>query len=389
MILSGAGCSTSPITYDAVRTAVGDALRRAGADRADLVFLFATPHHAPETEAMLRIAVEMADTETVVGCSGMRVLSGMGEIEREPGITALALKGEELIAAPFLARGEDAVAQIAERVRPSASDESVLVLLPDAFHHHPSTLLSQIQEHLGEIPVVGGAASGHPLERRTLQWCGTEVAQDGVAGVLLSGPLRMITGVAQGCQPFGQAYTITKAEGNVIHEIAFAPAVEALREALDTLTPEERENVGRNIFAGLVMDEYADGRGRGDFLVRNLAGMNPRTGAIAVAERVETGQTIQFNLRTAWAAREDIEQVVAGLASRTRETPPQFGLYFNCLGRGFGLYTQPDHDISVLRKHFGELPLAGFFGNAELAPVAGRNFAHSYTGALALFTKRA
>jgi small ligand-binding sensory domain FIST len=72
----------------------------------------------------------------------------------------------------------------------------------------------------------------------------------------------------------------------------------------------------------------------------------------------------------------------------TREAPPQFGLYFNCLGRGFGLYGQPDHDVSVIRKHFGELPLVGFFGNAEFAPVGGRNYVHNYTGALVLFTEQ-
>jgi small ligand-binding sensory domain FIST len=213
------------------------------------------------------------------------------------------------------------------------------------------------------------------------------MAEDGVAGVLVSGPWRTVTGVAQGCQPFGQAYTITKAQGTVVHEIAFAPAVEALKEALETLAPDEQEYAGRNIFAGLVMDEYATSRERGDFLIRNLVGLNPNTGAIAIAEQVETGQTLQFNLRTPEAAHLDAEQVIGRLALATRETPPQFGLYFNCLGRGFGLYGQPDHDVSVIRKHLGDLPLAGFFGNAEFAPVAGRNFVHNYTGALILFTE--
>lgn len=388
MILSGAGCSTSPSTLDAVRAALGEAQAQAGADRADLVFLFATYHHAADVGPMLRAAVEVSGTEAVVGCSGMRVLTGRGEIEREPGIAALALASEDLTAAPFLVRGEDAADQISERLRPHRSGESVLILLPDPFHYHPSALIHRIQEALGEIPVVGGAASGHPMERRTLQWCGEDIAEDGVAGVLLSGPLRILTGVAQGCQPFGQAYTITKVKGNVIYEIAFAPAVEALKEALETLTPEEKEYAGRNIFAGLAMDEYATSRERGDFLIRTLVGMNPQTGAIAIAEQVEVGQTIQFNLRTPDAAHLDAEQVIGRLADATRETPPQFGLYFNCLGRGFGLYGQPDHDVSVIRRRFGDLPLAGFFGNAEFAPVGGKNFVHNYTGALIVFAER-
>jgi small ligand-binding sensory domain FIST len=388
MILSGAGCSTSPSTLDAVRAALGEAMSQAEIDRADLVFLFASAHHAADVCPMLRAAVEMSGTEAVVGCSGMRVLTGRGEIEREPGIAALALAGEGLDATPFLARGEDAADQIAEKLRPHRSEESALILLSDPFHYHPSALIRRIQETLGQVPIVGGAASGHPMERRTLQWRGEEIAEDGVSGVLLNGPWRVLTGVAQGCQPFGQAYTVTKAQGNVIHEIAFAPAADALKEALETLTPEEKEYAGRNIFAGLAMDEYATSRERGDFLIRNLIGMNPQTGAIAVAEQVEVGQTIQFNLRTPDAAHADIEQVVGRLATAVRGAPPHFGLYFNCLGRGFGLYGQPDHDISVIRRRLGDLPLVGFFGNAEFAPVAGKNFVHNYTGALALFAER-
>ncbi len=380
---AGAGHSENALGVEATAMAVGEAMREAGVDSADLVFLFATYHYAGEIQAMLDMAVDMAGTEAVVGCSGMGVLSGEGEIERGPGVTVLALSGEALRAVPFLARGEDVVAEIGEAVSPSVSGESLLVILPDVFQFHPTELIAGLREYIGEIPVVGGAASGDPMAQKTLQWCGREVAGDGVAGVLLSGGVRAFTGVAQGCQPFGQAYTITKAEGNVIHEIAFSPAFEALKEAVETLTPEERESAARSIFIGLAMDEYASRRGRGDFLVRNLMGRDPDTGALIVGEQVEVGQTVQFNRRTADAAHEDIEQVVADLASGHTA----FGLYFNCLGRGFGLYGQPDHDVSVIRNLLGAFPMVGFFGNAEFAPIAGKNFVHNYTGVLVLFSE--
>jgi small ligand-binding sensory domain FIST len=123
---------------------------------------------------------------------------------------------------------------------------------------------------------------------------------------------------------------------------------------------------------------------RGDFLVRNLVGIDPRSGAVAVAERVRAGQTIQFQLRDARASREDLQAAVAALGARLAGRRPVFGCYFNCAGRGRGLYGESDHDVTVIREALGEFPLAGFFGNGELAPVGRRNFFHTYTGVLLL-----
>jgi small ligand-binding sensory domain FIST len=138
------------------------------------------------------------------------------------------------------------------------------------------------------------------------------------------------------------------------------------------------------IFAGLAMDPAKSPLERGDFLVRNLIGVDPASGAIAVAEAVRVGQTIQFQLRDAKAAREDLQVTLATLGAGLNGRRPVFGCYFNCSGRGQGLYGEPDHDVSMIREALGEFPLAGFFGNGELAPVGRQNFFHNYTGALLL-----
>ncbi|MCZ6632949.1 MAG: FIST C-terminal domain-containing protein [bacterium] len=385
MIFAGEGYSNSETTLEAVREAVGQAMERAEVEAADLVLLFATYHHASDLNGMLETAVEVSGTEAVVGCSGMGVLTSALENDREPGVAVLALAGEELEAVPFLVQGEGAAMEIGEKILPYAGDDAVLVLMPGLFYQ-PGELIAQIEQAVDGIQVVGAIASGDPGAQgypRTFQWCGTSVAEEGVAGVLLKGA-RVMIGVAQGCQPFGQAYAVTRAEKNVIYELAFSPAVDALKEAMDTLTAEEKEHLGRNIFVGLAMDEYAIERGRGDFLIRNIRAIDPNNGAIAVGEQVSVGQTVQFNRRTPSAAHEDIEQVAEQLA---KTLPGQkFGLYFNCVARGFMLYGQPDHDVSVIRKHLGIFPMVGFFGNSEFAPVGGTNFMHSYTGVLVLFS---
>jgi small ligand-binding sensory domain FIST len=139
------------------------------------------------------------------------------------------------------------------------------------------------------------------------------------------------------------------------------------------------------VFAGLAMDPAKSPLERGDFLVRNLIGADRSSGAVAVAEQVRVGQTVQFQIRDAEASREDLRGMLGEVAARLDGRPPAFGCYFDCAGRGRGLFGVHDHDVTLIREALGEFPLVGFFGNGEFAPVARRNFFHNYTGALVLF----
>jgi small ligand-binding sensory domain FIST len=135
------------------------------------------------------------------------------------------------------------------------------------------------------------------------------------------------------------------------------------------------------------MDPAKSPLARGDFLVRNLIGVDRGTGSVGVAEPVRVGQTIQFQLRDARAAADDLRATLATMAEALGGRSPGFGLYFDCAGRGQGLFGVGDHDIGLIRESLGEFPLAGFFGNGELAPVGGRNHFHTYTGVLVVFPR--
>jgi small ligand-binding sensory domain FIST len=93
---------------------------------------------------------------------------------------------------------------------------------------------------------------------------------------------------------------------------------------------------------------------------------------------------VSFLVRDADAAREDLAARVRELKAALGGRPPAFGLYFDCLGRGAGLYGEPGVDAAIIREHLGEFPLGGFFGNGELAPFMGSNLVHNYTGVLVL-----
>ena len=156
------------------------------------------------------------------------------------------------------------------------------------------------------------------------------------------------------------------------------------KKSLESLTEQDIAKSGRVLFIGIAMDQTKQSPRRGDFLIRSLVGFEKQTAAIALSERVCEGQIIQLHLRNSGAADEEIREIVADLYERTREHTPAFGMYFNCLGRGKEMYGNKNHDISIIQGKFPDMPIIGFFGNAEFAPIGRRNLAHAYTGVLVL-----
>lgn len=394
MIHAGVGYAGEVAAEAVAWVAARQAMERAGIDQADCAFVFATTHYQPEYVRLLRAVRTVTGASHIVGCSGMGVLTTDGEFERGAGAAVLVLKSSDVSLQPFLvptrsSEGTSPGEVIADLADEHLNEHPLLTVLTDIFSIYPSQLLEDIEPDARILSIVGGAAGCRGVDRRTFQWCGEEVASHGVAGALWTGKFSTYIGVAQGCQPIGEPYVISKVEGNLIYEIAGRSALCILQEALETLCPEDIERVPYALHAGIAMDEEKYPLTRGDFIVRNIAGVDPGSGAIAVAEKVRPGQTIQFNLRDARAASTDMRSMMEEVSDSLNERQPSFGFYFNCLGRGTALYGKesPNHDITVIKEFVGDIPLVGFFGNAEIAPVAGRNFAHNYTGVLVLFAE--
>jgi small ligand-binding sensory domain FIST len=171
---------------------------------------------------------------------------------------------------------------------------------------------------------------------------------------------------------------VTRAERNFVQELGGEPALGRLRELAESATPEELELIQRGLHVGLVVDEHKADFTRGDFLVRNVLGADRDSGAIAVGDQVEVGQTVQFQVRDADAADEDLRELLRGVDAEA-------ALLFTCNGRGRHLFTVPDHDAGMVENLLGPIPLAGAFCAGEIGPVGGRNFLHGFTASLALF----
>jgi small ligand-binding sensory domain FIST len=393
VIRSGSGLSVGGDPVEATLEAALTAMDRSGADRADLAAVFATSPAFPAAHEMLHAVRRVTGAPAVVGASGVGILTDRMEVEsveapgapgpRECAVAVLAVRSDALRFAPFLVDETDGLGAAAGRIAAAhvaEAERGALIVLPDPAGLEPAALLAAIAAAGRAVPVLGGVASGLPL----FEICNTEIASGALVGLAVAGAAPVV-GVAQGCEPIGEPFVITRGEGTTVTEIAGRPALEVLAEAVASVEGGARRVRQAGLFAGLAMDPAKSPLGRGDFLVRNLTGVDREGGTVGVAEPVHVGQTIQFQLRDAPAATADLRATLAGMAASLAGRRPGFGLYFNCAGRGQGLFGVADHDIGLIREHLGEFPLAGFFGNGEFAPVGRRNQFHNYTGVLVVF----
>ena len=174
----------------------------------------------------------------------------------------------------------------------------------------------------------------------------------------------------------------------MIFELGGKPALVQLREIFDTLPTREQRLVQRALHVGRVVSEYQERFEQGDFLVRNVVGIDAGSGAIAIGDYIRPGQTVQFHVRDQEAADAELTQLLAA-AKGHANVAPAGALLFTCNGRGTRMFSQPDHDADAIARAFGKIPLAGFFAQGELGPIGNQNFIHGFTASIGLFLPEA
>jgi small ligand-binding sensory domain FIST len=379
-----AAVATDVHLEDAVANAAEEVYASLDGDPADLVLAFLTDHHAARFG---RLAVEVKRAfpgALLLGCTASGVVGGGLEVEHAPAVslTAASLPGVRLT--PFHAG--DHPRRWAEQIDIDEAADASFLVLPCPLTSPVEDLLDWMDDRWPAAPKIGGLASGGMTAQgpagNTL-FLGEQRLTGGAVGVALEGDLHVDTIVAQGCRPIGEPMIVTRAQDHVAHELDGARALDVLERLMQTLTAEERALARHSLFLGVAMT----GGGpleRGDFLIRNLAGIDPKTGAIAAAAPLAPGQIVQFHLRDAQAATADLAELLA----RHDGPPPEGALLFSCVGRGRLLFGQSDHDSRIFREAVGDIPIGGFFGNGEIGPVHRRTFLHGYTSAFAMFRRK-
>jgi small ligand-binding sensory domain FIST len=371
--------SRHPVATQAVGEVAGDLIEQLGGQGCDLAVCFASTHHVGAFEDMAPALRSLVEPRVLVGGTAVAVVGGSHEVEEEPAFAAFAARLDATTLTPIMLQVQETPDGAALTGWPALDrSPAMLLLFADPFTFPADGFLQRVNQDLADLRIIGGMASsaGSPGGNRLV--LDDRVTDTGAVGVFLDGGIEVRTLVSQGCRPIGRPYVVTQANQNLIGELGGKPAIERLRELAAAATEEERELLRRGLHVGLVVDEHKAEFTRGDFLVRNLLGADEGTGALAVGERVSVGQTVQFHVRDAAAADEDLRELLT-------DADADAALLFTCNGRGRHLFSVPDHDAGLVEKMLGPIPMAGAFCAGEIGPVGGRNFLHGFTASLALF----
>lgn len=367
---------------------------------ADLVLLFAGGKHAGELGEIAQIVRSTLEPGTMVGVSAESVIAGDTEFEKQPAVSVLAasLPGTSLHSfqyrdLPHVKDGDTEALREVARVAGARRDLRATIFIADPFSVPAAAAVSALSdartvvEGLRRAPVIGGMASGSSKPGGNLIVLNDQLMRAGGVGVAIRGDIAIDALVSQGCRPIGRPLVVTGAQRNIIKTLGGVKAMDALREIINELEQEDRDLLPNGVFVGRVIDEYKSRFGRGDFLIRGVLGVDNGSGSIAVGDLVRAGQTIQFHLRDAKTASEDLELL---LASQQLQTPPVGGLLFTCNGRGTRLFPDVSHDAARISRTLGidsdrPMPLAGCFAAGEIGPIGDSSFLHGHTASLALF----
>lgn len=360
----------------------------------DLAFIFVSPHHRDAYALIQETLLADLQPRHLVGCSGGGIIGGARELEDTPGlsVTAAVLEGVDIHVAHLR---DDQLPGLDEPPRAweaalgvKASQNPHFITLLTPFMGRAEDLLAGLDYAYPKSQKIGGVVSGlRHVSERSLFHDGQRFSEGAIL-VSLSGAIRMDSLVAQGCRPVGPICTITGSERNVIQALDHKPAIFTLQKVYDSADARTRDLLQRALFVGLVTDPLSMAEPQpGDFLIRNVMGMDKQDGSVAVAAIVREGMRVQFHVRDGEAADLDLRKVIERLKSGPNAPQVAGGLLFSCMGRGERLFGEADHDSQAFAEAFGTQALGGFFCNGEIGPVGSGTFLHGFTSCFALFSR--
>jgi small ligand-binding sensory domain FIST len=359
-------------------------------DDVDLAVIFVSPALGDALEAVSARLNRIFEPKVMLGAMAQGTIGVGREVEQGASMSLFVASMPGVTLAP-IELGQVRWADVAKQPRmlrehlPALDDQpEAVLLLGDPFTPGLGHMLGALGAVWPGVPIAGGMAGGGQSAGDSRLLLGTQVHTRGAVGVALSGDVHVSATVSQGCRPIGKPFVITKSKRHIVLELAGRKALPVLMKMVEALDAEDRMLVREGgLLVGRVIDEYKPRFGCGDFLIRNVLGVDEKNGYVAINDlSVRTGQTIQFHVRDQHTAREDFSLL---LASQQLHGSPAGGLLFSCNGRGTRLFDQPHTDATLIREALGDMPLAGIFAAGEFGPVGDQNFLHGHTASLMVF----
>ena len=375
--------------------AIADAAEQLGTegdtDGFDLAIAFVSAAYGPAIERLPQLLRPHLGDALLVGCNAGGLIGGGSEEEDEPGIALLCGRLpeaavtcrhlEQATLPPLLASREHWWRLLDLAPESGAS----FMLLAD-----PSTLDAEacsrgLDRAFPGSTVIGGLTSGELEPGASRIVGGEEVHRTGAVLLALSGNVTIDPVLAQGCRPVGDPLFVTGCDGNLIAELDGRRPRDILTSLFGSLDEADRARFSDSLCIGLALPGPRQTVGAGDFLMRNVLGLDPDSGALWIGSRISPNTIVQFHLRDGESASDELEQRLA--ASLAGALPPSAALLFACVGRGRQMFGVSGHDSGTLRRMI-DVPVAGMFSAGEIAPVQGATFVHGYSSVFGLIRPR-
>ena len=361
-------------------------------DGVDLAVVFASSHHAPRYRRLPPLLHEAMTIGELLGCSGGGIIGGGKELEQGPALSLtvaslpeVGLKSFALDAEAIRARSAQPMAW-RELLELEPEHEPNFMLLPNPFRCPAGELVASLDVAFPDRPKVGGMASGGRDADSVALMLRQGVEEAAVVGLAMWGDVQMDTAVAQGCRPIGAPFILTHCHKNMAIQLDGEPAIRALDKVYGNLSDADRQRFRSSPHVGIGLHAGKRPYRQGDYLLRNVLGVDREKGVVALGAHLEVGMEVRFHIRDAETSVLDLDAVLDRASQRTSDV--KGALMFSCLGRGEGLYGTPGHDTRVFSQYFPNIALGGFFGNGEIGPVQGATHLHGYTSSFGLFRPR-
>jgi small ligand-binding sensory domain FIST len=380
----------------------------------DIAFLFVSPFFKNDFDKLPGLVSDRLGCRVLIGCSAGGVIADRREIERRPAISIVGASLPGVVIKPFHLDQSDlpgldaspkkwqtcfgtpvglnqfATASVEEEVPPAKLVEGALltpqfVLLADPFTMDVEKPLQGLDYAYPNAVKIGGLASGAVGAGQNALFLNRERYRSGMIGVALSGDIVIDTIVAQGCRPIGHPFSITKCEKNMLVEINGQKPIDLLQNLYQELSESDQRLMQHSLFIGLAMTPFKETLSRGDFLIRNLMGVDSTSGAITLGALLHEGQIAQFHLRDKETSAEDLKWYMARYQMEKEPKSARGALLFTCMGRGANLYGEPDFETRLFHAQLGPVPMGGFFCNGEICAVGQTTFLHGYTSCFGIF----
>ena len=390
----GSAVSNNASLEGAVEECVSSVLDGLEGLRPDLAFVFLSAAHAPAYDEVPGLVRRGLGDCPLLGCSGGGVIGAGREVEGGPGLAIAAAAMPEAELSLFHVENDGLPDQDSpperwwEVVGSSPDGQPDFILLADPFSFAADRLIAGLDYAFPGSATIGGLASGAHGPGGNALYVGDEVRTSGAIGVAVAGSVTIDTVVAQGCRPIGAPMQVTSCADNWLLALDGKTPVQALVDVMGRLDEGERNLARHSLFLGVAMDRLDETPSMGDFLIRNIVGVDQSRGYLAIGELPSEGQLVQFHLRDAQTSTEDLDAMLNRYSIEHPIYEETGALLFSCLGRGLNLFGRADHDTDMFREKVNAMPLTGFFCNGEIGPVGGTTFLHGYTSSFGIFRTR-